>query len=53
VLEAGVTALTGAKGLAGVLALVIGGLAAATAPLVLSSGTFASEDVVFGCDLIA
>jgi hypothetical protein len=53
VLEASVTALTGAKGLAGVLALVIGGLAAATAPLVLSSGTFASEDVVFGCDLIA
>ena len=53
VVVAGVVVLTGAGGLAGVLALVIGGLPAVTALLVFSSGTFVSEGVVFGCGLTA
>jgi len=53
VVVAGVAAFTDARGLAGVLALVIGGLAVDTALLVFSSGTFASEDIVFGCGLTA
>jgi hypothetical protein len=53
VVVAGVAVLTGAEGLAGVLALVIGGLAVDTALLVFSSGTFVSEGVVFGCFLTA
>jgi hypothetical protein len=53
VLEAGEAALTVARGLAGVLALGIGGLVVDTALLVFSSGAIVSEGIDFGCGLTA